>query len=115
MSMCRHDASRAPGRRPPRRPLTELLSLLPCSLLTFCNYVLFGLSIGTVSLIAERLKVQDREGAAHALSTSLFLGAVGGAPLRRAASRMPGGMHVCCCCCQRMRRTGWLAGWQAGL
>lgn len=57
----------------------ELAALGPSSLLlTFCNYVLFGLSVGTVSLVAERLKAQDREGAAHALSASLFLGALGG-------------------------------------
>lgn len=45
----------------------------PCS-----NYILFGLSVGTVSLIAERLKHKDVAAASHALSVSLFLAAASG-------------------------------------
>lgn len=60
----------------------ELAALGPASLLlTFASYIFFGLSIGTVSLVAERLKVDDTPGASHALSTSLFLGAAAGEPI----------------------------------
>lgn len=58
----------------------QLAALGPSSLLlTFSNYILFGLSVGTVSLIAERLKDRDVPSAAIALSSSLFLAAAGGA------------------------------------
>ncbi|KAI7844559.1 hypothetical protein COHA_001917 [Chlorella ohadii] len=57
----------------------ELAALGPASLLlTFSNYILFALSVGTVSLIAERLKQQDTEAAGRTLSGSLFLAAMGG-------------------------------------
>jgi Na+-driven multidrug efflux pump len=60
----------------------QLAALGPSSLLlTFSNYILFGLSVGTVSLIAERLKDQDVAAAAQALSSSLFLAATGGAAM----------------------------------
>ena len=60
----------------------QLAALGPASLLlTFSNYILFGLSVGTVSLIATALKAKDTEAASRALSSSLFLAACGGATM----------------------------------
>lgn len=61
------------------RPQLLLLINSPPRLDAACsNYILFALSVGTVSLIAERLKQQDTEGAGRRLSGSLFLAAMGG-------------------------------------
>jgi Na+-driven multidrug efflux pump len=58
----------------------QLAALGPSSLLLmFSNYILFGLSVGTVSLVAEALKDKDTAAASTALSSSLFLAATGGA------------------------------------
>ncbi|PSC76204.1 armadillo repeat-containing 8-like isoform B [Micractinium conductrix] len=60
----------------------QLAALGPASLLlTFSNYILFGLSVGTVSLVAERLQRRDLPAASVALASSLFLAAVGGAAM----------------------------------
>lgn len=60
----------------------QLAALGPASLLlTFSNYVLMSLSVGTVSLVAERLQRHDTAAAATALSSSLALAAAGGALL----------------------------------
>lgn len=60
----------------------------PCS-----NYILFALSVGTVSLIAERLKQQDTEGAGRTLSGSLFLAAMGGE--HHGAAGSPDALDAC--------------------
>lgn len=71
----------------------ELAALGPSSLLlTFASYILFGLSIGTVSLLSERLKARDEAGAARTLSTSLFLAAASGALERRCRLAHEGGL-----------------------
>lgn len=58
----------------------QLAALGPASLLlTFSNYILMSLSVGTVSLVAERLQRNDARAAATALSSSLALAAAGGA------------------------------------
>ena len=60
----------------------QLAALGPASLLlSFSNYILYGLSVGTVSLIVTALKAKDAEGASRALSSSLFLAACGGATM----------------------------------
>ncbi|KAL4431117.1 hypothetical protein ABPG75_006373 [Micractinium tetrahymenae] len=58
----------------------QLAALGPASLLlTFSNYVLMSLSVGTVSLVAECLQRSDTAAAGTALSSSLALAAAGGA------------------------------------
>lgn len=55
----------------------QLAALGPCALLfNFAFYSFSALSVATVSLIAERIR--EGQGAEHALSTSLSIGALGG-------------------------------------